>query len=888
MSWMANLRMRVRGLFHGEDVHREIAEEWAFHVEMRAAENVRRGLTPEAARAEAERHFGNSAHIKDLSWDERGGGGLEPLWQDVRFGLRQLRKAPGFTVVALLSLVLGIGANAVIFSLISTILLRPLPVDRPGEVVAIAQTKQNNSLYVQPMSYLNYLDMRDRNHSLTGMGVYRFAPMSLSHNGNNERVWGYLVSGNYFDLLGVRPALGRMFSVEEDRKPLANPVVVLSYGCWKRRFGGDEGLVGRTLLINGHSFSVVGVAPQEFFGTETVFSPEFWTPSSMQGWIETSDGREYRGNGSWFAIGRLKAGMSANEAEVELKTIAEGLSQQYPNEDGGMSVMLTPPGLIMPSLRNAVIAFGGALMLTVALVLLIACTNLASLLLARATTRRKEVAVRMAIGATRGRLARQLLTESLLLSVIGAGLGLLLGVVLMHAAEAAVPATDFALKVDLRMDWRVVGFVATLGILTGVGFGLIPALQATKSDVVTSLKEDMGGGRGRLWLRSGLVVLQVALSLVLLITAGLTVRSLQQTTKAGPGFVVDHALTMAVDLGLQGYDSTKGENFYRQLSERVRALPGVDDVGWITVLPLELGGNSTDVYPADRATPKQAEMSSVIYNSTTPGYFAAMGIPLVAGRDFAETDGKKSPAVVIVNQALAENFWKGQDAVGKRVKTGNTGDTASAEVVGVAKNGKYQSIGEDRTMTIYYPMAQMYSPQAAMAVRTQMDAKATIASVRGEIEKMDATLPVYNVKTLSEHMGFALFPLHAGAVAVGCFAVVAMILATIGIYGVMAYSVGQRTQEIGIRMALGARAGDVWRMVLRQGMVITGFGIVLGLAGAYAVSRVVAGLLYGVSSTDAMTFLAVSVLLTGVAMVACFVPARRAGKVDPVVAIRNL
>ncbi len=286
---------------------------------------------------------------------------------------------------------------------------------------------------------------------------------------------------------------------------------------------------------------------------------------------------------------------------------------------------------------------------------------------------------------------------------------------------------------------------------------------------------------------------------------------------------------MAVDLGLQGYDSTKGENFYRQLSERVRALPVVDDVGWITVLPLELGGNSTDVYPADRATPKQAEMSSVIYNSSTPGYFAAMGIPLVAGRDFAETDGKKSPAVVIVNQALAENFWPGQDAVGKRVKTGNTGDTASAEVVGVAKNGKYQSIGEDRTMTIYYPMAQMYSPQAAMAVRTQMDAKAAIASVRGEVEKMDATLPVYNVKTLSEHMGFALFPLHAGAVAVGCFAVVAMILATIGIYGVMAYSVGQRTQEIGIRMALGARAGDVWRMVLRQGMVITGIGIVLGL-----------------------------------------------------------
>jgi macrolide transport system ATP-binding/permease protein len=888
MSWVANLRMRVRGLFRGEDVHREIADEWAFHVEMRAAENVRRGMAPETARAEAERHFGNSAHIKDLSWDERGGGTFETLWQDLRFGARQLRKTPGFTAVALLSLVLGIGANAVIFSLISTILLRPLPIERPSEVVAISQTKQGNSLYVQPMAYPNYLDFQERNHSLASMGVYRFAPMSLSHNGNNERVWGYLVSGNYFELLGVRPARGRMFTAEEDRKPLANPVVVLSYGSWKRRFGGDESLVGKTILINSHSFSVVGVAPPEFFGTETIFTPEFWTPSSMMGWIETSDGRDYRGNGSWFAIGRLKPGMSAKQAEVELNTVAEGLSHQYPNEDEGMAVMLTPPGLIMPSLRNAILAFSGALMLTVGLVLLIACTNLASLLLARATTRRKEVAVRMAIGATRSRLARQLLTESLLLSVIGAGLGLLLGVVLMHAAQAALPATDFALKLDLRLDWRVVAFVSSLAILTGVGFGLIPALQATKGDVVTSLKEDMAGGRGRLWLRSGLVVLQVALSLVLLITAGLTVRSLQQTTKAGPGFVVDHALTMAVDLGLQGYDSTKGGNFYRQISERVKALPGVDAVGWISVLPLELGGNSTNAYPADRPMPKTSEMPSVIYNSTTPGYFAAMGIPMVSGRDFAETDGKKSPPVLIVNQTLADRFWPGQDAVGKGMKTGNGGDAVTAEVIGVAKNGKYQSIGEDRTMTVYYPMTQRYSPQAAMAVRTETDAKAAILSVRGEVEKMDATLPVYNVKTLEEHMGFALFPLHAGAVAVGSFAVIAMILATIGIYGVMAYSVGQRTQEIGIRMAMGARAGDVWRLVLRQGMMITGIGIVLGLVGAYAMSRVVAGLLYGVSATDAVTFVAVSVLLGIVAMVACFVPARRAGNVDPVVAIRNL
>jgi putative ABC transport system permease protein len=885
MGLLTKIRMRLRALIHGDEVHREIAEEWQFHIDRRTAENIRRGMTPEEARRSAEQHFGNAGCIKDVSWDLRGGGYLEVLWQDLRFGARQLRKSPGFAFVALISLALGIGANAAIFGLVSTILLRPLPISRPEQVFAIHQGKQNDPSYSQSMSYPNYRDIRDRNQVLAGMAVYRFAPMSLSHSGNNERVWGYLVSENYFDLLGVRPFLGRTFLPDEGRTPNARPVVVLSHGCWKRRFGADPAIVGSAVVINGRRFTAVGVARPEFTGTESVFIPEFWVPSMMQEWIETSSSLQARGDGQWYTFGRLKPGIPAQQAQAQLNTVARQLAREYPGPDEGMALRLTPPGLVDPNLRSAVIAFSGALMLTVILVLMIACANLASLLLARATQRRKEIAVRMAIGATRVRLTRQLLTESLMLSVIGAALGLLLGNILMKVAQASLPATDFALTLDLRMDWRVVGFVTSLALLTGIGFGLVPALYASRPDVVSTLKEDVLGGRRKAWLRSALVVLQVALSFVLLVTAGLTVRSLQHTEMLGPGFDPNGALTMSVDLGLQGYDQQKGENFYRQWSQRVRALPGVQAVGLIRSLPLGLDASTTSVYPDGQPEPRAEDMPSAFYESTSPGYFAAMGISLLAGRDFAESDTAKSPGVAIVNETLAQKFWPGENPIGKRLHSGNA---SFLEVVGIAKNGKYQSLGEIPGLAIYYPLWQVYATNAAVVVRSDVDLKSAISSVRSEVRSLDPNLPVYDAKPLKEHMRLALFPLHAGSVAVGSFALLAMILAAIGIYGVMAYSVAQRTQEIGIRMALGARAIDVWKMVLRQGVMIMAIGMVCGVLGMIALSTVVASLLYGVSATDPVTFLIISSLLAAVALVACFLPARRATKVDPVIAIRSL
>jgi macrolide transport system ATP-binding/permease protein len=888
MNTLRSLFLRLRNLFHKQALDRDLHDELATHLDLHIADNLRSGLSPAEARRQALLHLGGLEQTKESVRDQRTLPFLETLLQDTRFALRLLRKSPAFTSVAVLTLALGIGANAAIFSLISTILLRPLPIRHPEQVFAIHQGKQNDPAYSQSMSYPNYKDIRDRNQVLSAMAVYRFDPMSLSHNGNNERVWGYLVSVDYFDLLGVRPLLGRTFLPDEGTTPNAHPVVVLSHGCWLRRFGGDPTIVDSPVIINGRSFTIVGVAPPDFTGTESVFTPEFWVPSMMQEWIESGSGLESRGDGQWFAIGRLKSGLTAQQAQSQLNMVAQQLGREYPGTDQGMALRLTPPGLVDPNLRTAVIAFAGALMLTVALVLTIACTNLAGLLLARAAQRRKEIAVRMAIGATRFRLARQLLTESLMLSLIGAGLGLLLGAFLMRLARASLPSTDFALTLDLRMDWRVVGFVTSLSLLTGIGFGLVPAVYASRSDVVSTLKDDvLGGPRGKAWLRSVLVTMQVALSFVLLITAGLTVRSLQHTESLGPGFDPNNALTVSVDLGLQGYDQPRGQNFYRQLTQSVRALPGVKAVGLIRSLPLGLEASTTGVYPDGRPEPPAEEMPSAFYENISPGYFAAMGIPLLAGRDFAQGDTAKSSGVVIVNETLAQQFWPGENPIGKRLHSGNTG-AGMLEVVGIAKNGKYQSLGELPALIIYYPISRVYATNAALVVRTDIDAASVISSVRGEVRKLDPNLPVYDARTLKEHMRLPLFPLHVGAVAVGSFGLLAMILAAVGIYGVMAYSVAQRTQEIGVRMALGARAFDVWKMVLRQGIVITAIGMVCGLLCAIGLSKVVASLLNGVSATDPLSFLFSSLLLAAVALVACFIPARRATKVDPVIAIKCL
>lgn len=814
---------------------------------------------------------------------------MEVLIKDIRYAWRGLLKRPGFTIIALITLALGIGVNTAIFSLVNTVLLHPLPVDHPEQVVSVSVRGKNDSLGA--FSYPNYLDFRDHSDVLSGMLLYRFAPLSLSRDGGNERLWSYEVTGNYFDVLGIRAVKGRTFVPEEDRTKLSHPVVVLSYGAWQRRFAGNPNIVGKEVLLNNHQFKIIGVAPEGFKGTELIFTPEIWVPLSMLEWVEPGakwlDNRKAQ---NLFAIGRLKAGVNARQAEISLNILAQQLAAQYPEANEGMSIRVTAPGLIIPDLRAGVVSFSWALMGLVVLVLLIACTNLAGLLLARATDRRKEIAIRLAMGAKRLRLIRQLLTESILLAAAGGAIGLVFASWLVNLLLTFRPPLDFPLTIELSLDWRVIVFSFVVSLATGVVFGLMPALQATKPALVAALKDTTAqAGFQRSRLRSVLVVAQLALSLVLLIGAGLVVGTLKQLQTMNPGFDPQNALTLSVDLGLQGYDQAKGQQFYRQLIERVQGLPGVRAAALTSFIPLSLNYSSSDIYvegqPAERGT---SSLSSMV-GSAGSRYFETIGTRLVAGREFTDQDKPDTENVAIVNETFVRHCFpevrSAAEAIGKRVSF-RSSSGPFLRVVGVTQDGKYFNIAEEPRSFIWDPLAQDYSAGASLVVRTSGDPAPVINAVRNEVRALDPNLPVYDVKTLNEHMRLALFPPRIAATVLGAFGLVALTLAAIGIYGVTSYSVSQRTREIGIRMALGAQARDVLKLVIRNGIALTAIGIGIGLLGAVAVTRLITSLLFGVKPTYTAIFAAVSLVLMAVALLACFIPARRATKVDPLVALR--
>ncbi|MBA3248610.1 MAG: ABC transporter permease [Pyrinomonadaceae bacterium] len=813
---------------------------------------------------------------------------MRNLWHDLRYAVRILLKAPAFTLIAVLSLALGIGANAAIFSLVNAILLRPLAVMEPERLISVFPTDKSGE--AQAFSYPNYVDFRDRNDVFTGLFVTRFAPMSLSRENANERIWGYLVSGNYFDVLGTSAAQGRTFLAEEDQMELSHPVAVLSHGCWQRRFGGDPALVGKDVTLNNHRFRVVGIMPEGFTGTEVAYTPELWVPVMMQEWIEPSNSwLDRRSTQNIFATGRLKPGVTLAQAEASLNNLARRLGEEYPDTNEGQSVTLTPPGLIHPMLRTPLISFTWALMALVGLVLLIACTNLANLLLARASERRKEVAIRLALGASRSRLVRQLLTESILLSVLGGAVGFLLAIWMIDLAVGFKPPVDFPLSIDLGVDGRVLGFSLLASLITGIIFGIVPALQSTKPELVPALKDATAqAGSSRSRLRSTLVVAQIALSLVLLIAAGLVVRALQQVQTMSPGFDSENGLIMSVDVGLQGYDETKGAQFYQQLVERVRSLPGVRSASLASSVPLSINYNSTDVYVEGQAPVRGANVPSAMTASVGTNYFETMRTPLIEGRGFGDGDGQDAPRVIVVNETFARRFFPGanpsENAIGKRVRFGGE---QFWQIVGVARDGKYFSIGEAPRMFVYSPLLQDYATSATLIVRTSSNPERMISTIRDEVRKLDPNLPVFGVKTLTEHMGVSLFPARVAATLLGGFGLLALTLAGIGIYGVMAYAVTQRTREIGIRVALGARPTDVLRLCMRHGVLLSVIGVLIGLVATFALTRLMASLLYGVSPTDAVTFISISLLLTAVALLASYLPARRATKVDPMIALRH-
>ncbi|HEV2706870.1 MAG TPA: ABC transporter permease [Pyrinomonadaceae bacterium] len=808
---------------------------------------------------------------------------------DMRYALRMMAKKPSFTVVAIIALALGIGANTTIFSFINALLLRPLSgVEDPSTLVAVYTSDYSSGVY-GASSYPDYLDFRDQTDVFNGLAAYDDATSSLTMGDLAERVRGLNVTPNYFSVLGVKPAQGRTLDAADERTGAGLPVIVVSHEFWLSRLGSDPGAVGRTLTLDGREHTIVGVAPEDFKGTRLGGArAAYWRPLD----ITPGSGRERRGNRGLDIIGRLKPGVDAAQAQAQVASVMARLAQSYPESNLGTlerpneprPVVVSPETRVGPRQQKAVRAVSALLLAVVVLVLLIACANVANLQLARASARRREIAIRLALGASRWRLVRQLLTESLCLAVAGGVAGLMIALWTADMLPSFFPADD-AVALDFSLDWRVLAFTLALALVSGLLFGLAPALQATRPDLVPALKDEAGAQGGvlrRLSLRNVLVIVQVALSLVLLIGAGLFLRSLRQMTTADPGFNPEGVVVARFELD----DKTaaeRGQELYKQMRERVAALPGIRSVSMTRIVPLTGGGQRRSII-IEGYEPQPNEDTELNTNVVASGYFATMQIPFVQGRDFNERDTKGSPGVVVVNDEFARRYLAGQDPVGKRLRTDS--ESPWLEIVGVVRTGKYRNLREAPLPFIYIPLGQEFQTGMALVARTDGDPQVALAGLRAELRAIDKQIPLFGVGTLSEQLASSLTTDRMIAVLLSVFGGAAMLLAAVGLYGVMSYAVAQRTHEIGVRMALGAQTRDILRLVVGQGMMLALIGVGLGLVAAFGLTRLLSSLLYGISATDSATFAAISLLLATVALLACYIPARRAAKVDPMTALR--
>ena len=896
MEWFNILWARLRALFRRESVLQDIEEELRVHVEMETETNIKRGMAPDEARAAALKSFGDLDRNTERGYDILGGGWLETLWQDLRYGARMLLKKPSFTLVAVLTLALGIGANTAIFTFVNAVFLQPLPVAEPARLMSVFGTDEKNRGAhddYMPMSWPNFKDYRDQNDVFTGMIAFQNTVLNFSGGGEPERIGGMIVTGNYFDLLGVKAAIGRTFLPEDDRTPGTHPVAVLSYGAWQRRFGGAQSIVGQTIKLNGLDYTVVGVAAEGFKGTAAMGGgPDCWVPMMMYDQVLI---RVYRDafNGrramTLNVIGRLKPGVTEQQAETAMRAIGRRLEQDYPKHNDKRNVTLVPlnQSTIPPQERSVYLRASGLMLTVVGLVLLIACGNVANLLLARATARRKEIALRMALGAGRVRLIRQLLTESLMLSLAGSGVGLLLAVASRDLLWVFRPYGMNAGDINLRFDPRVLGYTLLISLGAGIIFGLAPALQASRADLVTELKEKSGqaaGGRRWFSLRNLLVVGQVALSLVALISAGLFLRSLGNALRINPGFETEKLLLLSFDVDAQGYDKARGMEHYRRVVERVEAIPGVISAAIASARPFGWGFVRS-VFVEGQEPSSGGHGILTIVGTVAPKYFETMSIPLVRGRNFTEADRENTPPVVVINEAMAKRFWLNQDAVGKRFRF--FGDGVSQEVIGVVKDSTVQDIGEAPRPVAYLSLLQDYPSWVTLHVRTAGDPSELLATVRREAQALDHTMPLMRSATVSELIGEQLWRARMGAALLAVFGLLALILASVGIYGVVAFSVSQRTSEFGIRLALGARPSDVLRLVLGQTLTLVAVGAMIGITGGLIATRMVTNLLYSMSAIDPATFIGMPLLLLLVALMASYLPARRATKIDPMTALRH-
>ncbi|HKE05412.1 MAG TPA: ABC transporter permease [Blastocatellia bacterium] len=810
---------------------------------------------------------------------------MQTLWQDLRYGFRTLMRKPGFTTVAIIALALGIGANTAIFSVINSVLLKPLPYKDSDRLVTINHDYPKINLKAS-VSAIGYTHYRDNAKSFESVAAISGGSFNLTGGGDPERLNGSPVTHNFFSALGASAELGRVFLPEEDQ-PGKNKVVVLSHAFWQRRFGGDRSLVNKNITLNDESYTVVGVMPPSFqFGREFGQVVDLWTPIAF-----TPEQLSYNRltNEFLFVIARLKPGVTIQQAQAELDTIAANLRRQYLPWAATRSEW----GLTTESLRELVIGeirrALWILMGIVGLVLLIACANVANLLLARAADRQKEMAIRTAVGAGRWRVIRQLLTESALLAVMGGAVGLLLAYLgvdtLVKVNQAQIPRAY-----QIALDWRVLAFTLGVSLLTGIIFGLVPALQISKTDLHETLKEGgrTGSSGARAWVRNTLVVLEMALALVVLVSAGLLMRSFWRLQQVNPGFAPQNVLAMSLGLPMTKYkEPAQRANFYRELLQQIRALPGVQAAGATSILPMG-GDNSSGSFQIEgRVVPQGQSSPHGDRWAATTDYFSTMKIPIIRGRFFDDRDTMESQPVAIIDETMARKYWPDEDPVGKRITfQSRSGNPIWREIVGIVGHVKHKGLEGEARVQYYIPHSQVQNSEMNLVVRTTTDPASLTGAVRGAISGLDKDLPVFRVKTMEQFVMDSMATRRFAMTLVGIFASVALALAGVGLYGVLSYSITQRSHEIGIRMALGAQVRDVLRLVVGQGMLLALSGVVLGSAAAFLLTRLMANLLFNVTPSDPLTFATIAFLLTLVALLACFVPARRATKVDPIEALR--
>ena len=871
------LKVLWRALLHRHDWERELNADILEHLEHRTADLIRRGFSREDATRRARLEFGPPESYKELCREAHGLRWPADLLQDLRYSWRMLRRNRGFTLIAVLTVALSIAVNTVVFGVINGLLLRPLPVPEPGRIYSIARPSGTAS-----QSFLNYRDIGDRNTVFESLFAYRFGAFGAEFAGRTERVFGYLVTGNYFEGLGVRPAVGRFFAPQESSAVNASPWAVISYACWQSRFGGDPSVIGRTVRINSYPYTILGVAPRGFRGTEIFYSPEIFIPASMQPRIEGNSLLEARNWNTFWVAGRLKPGVSMAQANANLAAVAAELGREYV-EDQGMRIVLSRPGLLGPALDDPVRKFATGVMLLAGLILLAACTNLAALFAVRSADRHRELAIRVSIGAGRARITRQMITEALPIAVLGGSAGCAIAAGLLDYLTRWRLSVDFPVQFDVTADWRAFVFAFLATSLSGFFFGIVPARQAWKTDPSQGLKGPAIASALRRWnFRDVVLAVQVTLCCVLVTASFVSLRGLVASLTMPLGIEPRGVATAAFDIGPAGYKGPAARAFQQKVVETVEGLPGVTSAAYSDTIPLYMDQSDIAVYSSDTTDLRPANAKTTYLYTVSPGFFRTVGIELLVGRDFTWKDRLSTPPVAIVNETFARKILGGTDKLGHYFHNGPL-----VQVVGIVKDGKYQGLAEETTPALFVPILQHPDTSVILTARTARPETQVAAEMRKAIQQLDPRLPVYSTASLNELLSFTYLPVHAAVISLGAFGALALLLSITGIYGVAAYGVSRRRREIAIRVAVGARPSQLLRQIMGRTASWVACGCASGLVLGLAAARLMASIVYQASPRDPWVLSAAVITMAAAGIGAGYRPAHRALNIDPAEVLRQ-